>query len=82
MAFAEAFGLLLFYFVGLYLQNRGLACEFSCVRTYGHASVCAATCRAVGALPDAEQHPRQLLGSLMQSLKPPLSSDTWQPKKK
>lgn len=34
MAVAETFRLLLFYLVGLHLEN--FACEFSCVGTYRH----------------------------------------------
>lgn len=68
MAFAETFGLLLFYFGGLYLQSRDLACDFSRVGTYGRTSVHAATCQAVGALPVPEQHLQQPLGSPAGSL--------------
>lgn len=39
MAFAETFRFLLFYLEGLYLENKDLACEFSCVGTYRQSNV-------------------------------------------
>lgn len=74
-AFAETFGLLVFHFVGLCLQNGDLTCEFSCIRIYGHTSVHATTCWAAGALPIAAA--TAALGESNASL----SSDTQQPKK-
>lgn len=39
MAIAETFRFLLFYLVGLYLENKDLACELSCAGTYRHSNV-------------------------------------------
>lgn len=55
-----------FNFVGLYLQNRDLACEFSCVGTCVHTE----TCHAVGGSPS------QPLQQPDMECNAPLSSDT------